>query len=144
MTVSREEIVCAARTWLGTPFHHQGRLKGTGVDCAGLIVGVARELGLSAFDTTGYGRRPNTRELEAICHSEMCPIAGEAGPGDVWLVEADGRPQHLAFATDVGLLHAYAPARRVVEHGIDDRWRRRLIAAFALPGVAPASREGSC
>ena len=39
-------IVTQARTWIGTPFHHQARLKGKGCDCLGLIVGVVDELGL--------------------------------------------------------------------------------------------------
>ncbi len=47
------EVVRVARTWLGTPYHHQGRVKGAGVDCAGLSVGVAKELGLSDVDVTG-------------------------------------------------------------------------------------------
>ena len=36
------DIVTEARTWVRTPYHHQARLKGVGVDCAGLVIGVAR------------------------------------------------------------------------------------------------------
>jgi cell wall-associated NlpC family hydrolase len=39
-------IVTQARGWIGTPFHHQARLKGIGCDCLGLCVGVALELEL--------------------------------------------------------------------------------------------------
>lgn len=135
--IARTDIVAAARSWLGTPFQHQGRVKRIGVDCAGLIIGVVRELGISADDLTGYGRQPDSDELRRLCREQMRPIALEAArPGDVYLIEIDGRPQHLAFATDIGLLHAYAPARKVVEHGIDAGWRARLVAAFALPGIA--------
>ena len=38
------DVVRMARTWLGTPYHHQGRVKGAGVDCGGLVIGVARFL----------------------------------------------------------------------------------------------------
>ena len=125
MTVVREDVVCAARTWLGTPFHHQGRLKDIGVDCAGVVVGVAAQLELSAFDTNGYGRRPDSRELQHICDSQMRRVnLNDALPGDVYLIEVDGQP------------HAYAPARRVVEHRLDQAWADRLIAAYVLPGVA--------
>jgi hypothetical protein len=34
--VEVSEILAAARTWLGTPWSHQGRLKGVSVDCGGL------------------------------------------------------------------------------------------------------------
>jgi cell wall-associated NlpC family hydrolase len=30
----RAAVVAAARAWLGTPYHHMGRLKGVGCDCA--------------------------------------------------------------------------------------------------------------
>ena len=42
--VTREEIVTAARGWLGTPYHHQASVKGVGSDCLGLIRGIWREL----------------------------------------------------------------------------------------------------
>ena len=31
---SRNTVVAEACTWLHTPYHHRGRLKGIGVDCA--------------------------------------------------------------------------------------------------------------
>ena len=33
----REELIAEARTWLGTPYHPEGRIKGVGVDCGGLV-----------------------------------------------------------------------------------------------------------
>ena len=65
-------IVAQARTWLGTRFHHQGRLKANaehkgGVDCLGLIVEVSRELNitdkngglLASHDMTDYSWLPS-------------------------------------------------------------------------------------
>ncbi len=54
-----------ARSWVGTKFHHQGRRKNVGVDCIGLIVGVAQELGLNVEDKTDYAREPKDGELKA-------------------------------------------------------------------------------
>lgn len=133
---ARDKIVAAARGWLGTPFHHQGRLKGVGVDCAGVIVEVARELNIGDVDMQGYGHRPDSRELERLCHEHMTRVpVDQAKPGDVLLILIDKAPQHLAFRTDVGMLHSYAPARRVVEHRIDDGWASQIVAAFTMPGV---------
>jgi len=47
--VTKQQIILQARTWLGTKYHHQGRLKKSkagagGVDCIGLIIGVIDEL----------------------------------------------------------------------------------------------------
>jgi NlpC/P60 family putative phage cell wall peptidase len=43
---TRQEVVQEARGWLGTPYHHQGRVKGAGVDCAMLLIEVFRARGL--------------------------------------------------------------------------------------------------
>jgi len=40
----REDIVEAARAWLGTPYHHQASLRGVGCDCLGLVRGVWRDV----------------------------------------------------------------------------------------------------
>lgn len=42
----RQQIVAEARTWLGTPYHHQARLKGEGVDCAMILCEVFEAVGL--------------------------------------------------------------------------------------------------
>ncbi len=38
------KVVELARGWIGTPYHHQGSLKGAGTDCLGLMRGLWREL----------------------------------------------------------------------------------------------------
>jgi cell wall-associated NlpC family hydrolase len=38
--MKRPDIVEEARSWLGTPYHHQAALKGVGCDCIGLLRGV--------------------------------------------------------------------------------------------------------
>jgi cell wall-associated NlpC family hydrolase len=59
--IERSAIVTAARSWLGTPYRHQHRERGVGVDCAGLVIGVARQLGIvpADFDVNGYSRQPD-------------------------------------------------------------------------------------
>jgi len=47
MTEEKREGVCAvARSWLGTPYHHMGRVKGAGVDCAMFPLEVYRAAGI--------------------------------------------------------------------------------------------------
>jgi hypothetical protein len=66
---TRAQVATQARAWIGTPFAHQHRARGVGVDCVGLVIGVARELGLvpSCFDVTGYGSVPDGVALPAQC-----------------------------------------------------------------------------
>lgn len=46
IAVHREAVCTIARSWLGTPYHHMGRVKGAGVDCAMFPLEVYREAGL--------------------------------------------------------------------------------------------------
>lgn len=39
-----DDVLAVARTWIGTPYRHQGSMKGVGCDCLGLISGIWREL----------------------------------------------------------------------------------------------------
>lgn len=140
---SAEDVVRQARTWLNTPYHHQGRLKGVGVDCAGLIIGVAHELQLSAFDIGGYTARPDGDSLRQACQAQMQPLAIAAlQPGDVLLFQFDAHPGHLGFFSGPDtLLHAYLPRRRVVEHALDAAWWRQVVGCYRLPGVDAGGGE---
>jgi len=42
----RLAVVAEAESWLGTPYHHEARIKGHGVDCAQILVGVFANVGL--------------------------------------------------------------------------------------------------
>lgn len=42
----RQAVVAEAMTWIGTPFHHAGRIKSVGVDCAMFPLEVYSALGL--------------------------------------------------------------------------------------------------
>jgi hypothetical protein len=102
-----------------------------------LIIGVGRELGLLDFDTQAYGRIPDGQTLRALCEEHLTakPIC-EIVPGDVLLLRFTRHPQHLAIVGDRGepfsLIHAYADAGRCVEHGADQKWRRRIVAAYSF------------
>lgn len=104
------------------------------MDCAGVILGVARALGLSNFEHLAYDRVPDGTLL-GVCESQMTRIIPAAAkPGDVLVFKFEHWPTHLAFLTAPGVvLHAYMPRRRVVEH----RMERAMVvvAAFVLPGV---------
>ena len=148
-----EDIVRAARGWIGTNFHHQGRLKRSashagGCDCLGLLVGVANELELSiaegnmllaGFDVTDYGHIPDLRRLITVFESLFTPVAMSAmAQGDVALMRFDAVPQHLGIISHhpqggLGIIHALASARKVVEHRLDAAWQQRIHAVYRLP-----------
>lgn len=140
--VTRADIVREARSWKETPFHHQGRLKGIGADCAGLILGVARALGLPNEDLEAYGRIPNGNHLRAHCNSTMDPIPLEKiRPGDVLLMRWEHLPQHLAFVVDgagirgLGLVHSYEQPGKCVEHVMTQVLHDSTVQAYRLRGI---------
>jgi len=140
--IAAAAVVAAARAWLGTRWQHQAALKGVACDCAGLVLGVARALGLAVPQSVPpYDRRPDGVMLQALCATHLLPAPAAPAPGQVLLFRFDAAPQHLGIVGDgpgyLTLIHAHAPDRRVVEHRLDDTWRARLVAAYALPGVAP-------
>lgn len=134
--MDRNNIVDKAREYIGTPFRHQGRLKGVGVDCAGLIICVANELNISDFDYTSYGRVPNSNQLVSLMNEHMVKIKiSDAKAGDVYLMAFDSDPQHLAMITDNGIIHSYSSAKKVVEHGLDDNWSSKIKGAYRFKGI---------
>ena len=137
MTNDELRIVQAARKWVGTKFHHQGRKKNIGVDCIGLWVGVAREIGLSVDDELDYPREPNGGRLELALEEYL--VESELKIGGVGLFKIKNEPQHVGifsdYGDDIGLIHAYAQARKVAEHRLDDFWRDKLVRCFEFPMI---------
>lgn len=135
--MNKEMIVAAARQCLGTPFRHQGRRVGHGLDCIGVLVHVARELGLGHTDACGYGRLPSRALLENGLDSQACleRIDRAAwGDADVLLMRFDADPQHVGIWTGQTIIHAYAEVGRCVEHTMDATWRARIVRAYLLKG----------
>jgi NlpC/P60 family putative phage cell wall peptidase len=134
--MQREEIVEEARKWLGTPFHHMGRVMGHGVDCYGVVEMVGRSLGVHIPDDIVYSRIPDEKELIAYMDQYAVRVPLEqAQAGDIIIVPYQFRMRHMAILTDKGMLHAYEPLGKVVEHAIDNKWRRMFRRAYQYPGV---------
>jgi NlpC/P60 family putative phage cell wall peptidase len=147
------DIVAEARSWVGTRFCHQGRKKRSelqrgGVDCLGLLVGIAEALDvrdmrgvpLITYDQRDYAVNPRGEALlGALCVALTHVPMAEATAGDIVLFAYEKNPQHLAVLCDysgggLGMIHAYAPARAVVEHALDASWRARMVAVFRVAG----------
>jgi len=134
----RAALVAEAIEWLGTPWKHHAAVKGVGCDCVGLVVGVARAVGLRVPEEQawrGYRRVPDGRTLVALLAAHLRRVASGAElPGDVALFRIDTAPQHLGLLGHDGLIvHALAPARRVVAHRLDETWERRLLSFWRFP-----------
>ena len=124
-------MINAARACLNTPFHHQGRVQGVGLDCIGLVIIALRKVGVEVQDRTDYGRRPDGKSLVAAleAHGAVCVDVWQAG--DILLFRYDRQPQHVALVTgEDSMIHSFAPAGKVVETVIGDYWKRRLTGVY--------------
>lgn len=137
MTV--DDILDAARQCLGTPFRHQGRLIASGLDCAGVAIHVARQIGVGHLDVTGYGRTPANGQLERSLDAQPClerVALSERSPGDLLLMRFASDPQHLAICAGETIIHAYEAAGKCCEHRLSSLWEARIVRVYRFRGMA--------
>jgi cell wall-associated NlpC family hydrolase len=136
------EVVTAARTHIGTPWVHQGRFPGLAIDCAGLVILVARELAIvpADFDVNGYAQSPDGTML-TWCERYMTRVPA-IELGAVLVMATDQDPQHLGIVGDYvhggwSLIHAANGAHppRVIETRLLFVKNQRLRGIFRLPGI---------
>jgi NlpC/P60 family putative phage cell wall peptidase len=137
------EIVAEARRWIGTPYVHQGALKGVGCDCLGLVLGVWRALigplpeAVPAY-SPDWAEAAATERLAEAGARWLVPLpADEICAGDVLLFRWRDHvaAKHLGIATAPDrMVHAHGGAS-VAEVALVPAWRRRLAYRFAFPGL---------
>jgi NlpC/P60 family putative phage cell wall peptidase len=138
------QLIEDARTWLGTPYRHQGSIKGLGCDCVGFLAEVAVETRLitpqlRAEFPTDYSRQPSAGELRRLTSRHLRLVLFDSrAPGDIVLMRFAEEPQHL------GMLTAREPdyvihcaEKGVVEHRLDSVWRARIVRVYRFPVLTP-------
>jgi NlpC/P60 family putative phage cell wall peptidase len=137
-----EQVIAAARGWLGTPYHDQASVKGVGCDCLGLVRGVWRELeGTEPLPLPPYSRdwgETSSREPLAEAARKMMvwiPVTG-LSPGALILfrMRAGAVAKHCGVVTAPDrFIHAYERTG-VIEEPLTAAWRRRIAFAFLFIG----------
>jgi NlpC/P60 family putative phage cell wall peptidase len=138
----RTHIDTIARTWLGTPYHHQASAKGVGCDCIGLVRGIWRDLygtdpeALPAY-TRDWAEAHGRETLLEAARRHLIEIApAEAQPGDIlvfrWRRHTPAK--HCAIlSAPTSMIHALEGAP-VSEVSLSPWWRRHLAGVFMFPG----------
>lgn len=117
---------------IGTPFRHQGRIKGLALDCIGLVIHIAQTLGAEHWTNESYGRNPVNGLLEKALDAQPClQVVPDMLPGDVLLMRFSEEPQHVAIytASDT-IIHSYEAAGKVCEHRLSSVWRARIVKIY--------------
>jgi NlpC/P60 family putative phage cell wall peptidase len=140
---TRTALVAEARTWLGTPYHHQASVRGAGCDCLGLVRGLYRAVhGYEPEAAPGYSRdwAEATGEETLLAAARRHLIEVDPAmilPGDVLVFRwrAHSIAKHIGIvATPVTMIHA-AEGATVCEIALSPWWRRHIAAAFSFCGV---------
>ena len=135
------QIVTAARRWLGTPYVHQATTMGSGTDCLGLIRGVWREVvGIEPENAPDYSPdwgevSGNETMLNAANRWFVRITIDQANAGDLILFrwKQASVVRHAGILTEPNrFIHAYEKAG-VVESTLGSQWRTRIAAAFQFP-----------
>jgi len=122
----RARVVAEARAWVGTPYHSCADVRGAGVDCGMLLVRVFVDVGLcEPFDPRPYApdwhlHRSEERYLGLVCKN--CTEVEAAAPGDIVVFRYGRCFAHggvVTRADPLTLIHAYSPAKSVVEERLD-------------------------
>lgn len=146
LPVSGADIVATARGYLGAKWAHQAR-RDDAMDCAGLVIKVAHDLGLTQFDKTDYPRLSSPLEMLSLCRDHLVEIRrADLRLGDVVVLSCSGNP-HIGIIGDykpspgvLTMIHAQARhPRQVVEAQFNDVYlqfaQASVIGCFRYPGV---------
>ena len=141
------DIVTVARTWIGTPYVHQGARRGAGCDCLGLLRGVWAEVSATQLEPvppyTPDWSEPQGDEVlwNAVAARLIRKPRGQANAGDVLLfrMRQGAVAKHVGLQANIGpnssFIHAYQ-GHGVRESAFSAPWQRRLVARFAVPDLA--------
>lgn len=120
----------AAKAYLGTPYAAFGRVA-AGLDCVGLVVLVARDVGVEVPDLRHYHSVASNGLLERLAR-ETLPPTDKNEPGAILIFNLRGL-EHCGIRSAPGkMIHAWRRVGRVVDSPMAESWERSLRAAFSL------------
>lgn len=142
--IARTDVVAAARRYLGARWAHQGR-RDDSMDCAGLVLKVARDLKLSTLEVTGYPVQATDESMLGLCRAHLVEISRQdLAPGDVVVMRFAGN-RHIGIVGDypyggLSLIHAQTRHPRcVTENALSPQWLAHVNASvagcFQFPGI---------
>jgi cell wall-associated NlpC family hydrolase len=124
-SAQRAAVVAEARSWINTPYHNCADVKHAGVDCGMLLARVFIDSGLCPpFDPRPYPvdwhlHRGEERYLSFIMDRSREIVSPQ--PGDLMVLRYGRCYSHGGIVTGANplrIVHAYYPARRVLEEDV--------------------------
>lgn len=135
---ARAAIVAEAKTWIGTPYHHQAHVKGAGVDCAWMPILVYKHCGYvpADFDPGNYAPDWYLHKTEEIYLQNVQRFSKrttEPQPGDFALFKLGHCACHGAIIIEPDfVIHADRRTRKVEIACISQDLIRRLHSYWTV------------
>lgn len=141
----RADVVREALTWLGTPYHHHGRIKGAGVDCLMLLCEVYARCGLvPPVDPGSYAHDWHLHRSEELYARGLMDYASRVearppAPGDIVLFKFGRTFSHGGVVVDAGanlrgalIVHSYLGRGVVATRLAEDPLAGRPMQLWSL------------
>ncbi len=133
--MKHQDFVAAVKSYVGTPFAHQGRCPGKGLDCVGVLVCAAHESGLSKADFLRYSEEPDGTLLKNLEPHLKRVEDGSMLVGDTLVIRYASEPTHIMVIVGFdpkGRPRVVHSLNRdgVVSHHLDALWMRRIVAVY--------------
>lgn len=133
----QKNAVKEALTWLGTPYHHQGRIKGVGVDCGTLICEVYEKVGLmNHLDPRPYPQdwhlhQMGERYLEHV--KSVCFEVEDPQPGDIVLYKVGLCASHAGIVIEWPMIiHSFLKSGVILQDGTKGSMARRIVGFYRM------------
>ena len=109
----RQKVVDAALTWVGTKYHHMGRVKGVGVDCATLLcevyeeAGIIQHIDLEYYPEDWHLHRDAERYMDVLL--QYCDKTEKPQMGDIAMFKYGRSASHgsIIVAWPDEVIHSY-------------------------------------
>jgi len=138
----RATVIAEAKTWLGTPYHLNAKVKGAGVDCGTLLIAVFSGAGLIPEVDLGTNfsdfHLHRSDEIYLGWILKFCRPVPVAQPGDIILYKFGRIISHGALVVDYPTI-IHAPAQGVMwGDATDEPMIKRQAGIFSLWGGSRA------
>lgn len=138
--MKRHEIITEARTYVAAKakWRHRGRTI-RGVDCIGLVCGVADKFDIPYEDIDGYSHNPDGRFVDHVMKFMTYRMPQVVAPGCAVILRDAHQPCHIGIIGErygkLSLIHSSLQKRMAVEEEYDGYWKSRFRCALDFPGV---------
>jgi NlpC/P60 family putative phage cell wall peptidase len=136
--MTREAVIAEARSWLGTPYHHHAQVKGVGVDCGQLLIGVYGAAGVlvrhPVYDYAHDWHLHRTEELFVAHVRSFGAVPTQTPkPGDIAVYKFGRCFSHGAILVEPDVVvHSYITTGVVVNNVADEPLNGREVCYFTF------------